>query len=109
MNLADYQRLAALTARQDGSVSQRRLVAALGLNGEAGELGELIKKEIGHGHAIPREAIAKELGETLWYVAAVATLYDLDLAQIAEANIEKLRQRYPDGFSRADSIARRDV
>lgn len=108
MQLAEYQRLAARTARADGEIERRRLVAALGLAGEAGEVAELIKKQIGHGHDVPAEQIAKELGDALWYVAALATLYDLELAQIAAANIEKLRQRYPDGFSSEASVARQD-
>mgnify|MGYP001251288049 CR=1 FL=1 len=64
MTFDEYQRLAYRTARQDGDLERRRLVAALGLTGEAGELGELVKKQIGHGHDVPREAIAKELGDT---------------------------------------------
>lgn len=109
MKLQEYQRLAARTARSDGELERRRLVAALGLAGEAGEVAELVKKQIGHGHAIAPEQIAKELGDALWYVAAVATLYELDLGQIAAENIDKLRQRYPEGFNQADSVARRDV
>lgn len=109
MELSDYQRLAGRTARQDGSLERRRLVATLGLTGEAGELAELVKKQIGHGHEIPPDAMAKELGDVLWYAAAIATLYGLDLAQIAAENIAKLRQRYPEGFRSDDSIARRDV
>ena len=104
-----YQRLAYRTARQDASLERQRLVAALGLAGEAGEVAELVKKQIGHGHEVAAETVAKELGDALWYVALVATLYDLDLGRIAEENIAKLRQRYPEGFSSTDSIERRDV
>lgn len=109
MNLTAYQQLAFRTARRDGDCDKRRLIAALGLAGEAGEVAELIKKQIGHGHDIQSQAIAKELGDALWYVACVATLYDLDLNQIAEDNIAKLRKRYPEGFSSAESIQRRDL
>ncbi len=109
MNFSEYQQRAFRTASRAGDVEKQRLIAALGLAGEAGEVAELVKKQIGHGHAVSDEAIAKELGDALWYVAAVATLYELDLGQIATQNIDKLRQRYPEGFSREDSVARRDI
>lgn len=109
MEFSDYQRLAFRTASQVGELERRQLIAALGLTGEAGELAELVKKQIGHGHPVTKDAIAKELGDTLWYAACIATLYGLDLGQIAEKNIDKLRTRYPEGFSSADSIERRDT
>ena len=109
MNFSDYQRLAYRTAGGDADLEKRRLIAALGLTGEAGEVGEVVKKEIGHGHPEDRDKIAKELGDVLWYAALLATLYDLDLGEVANANIEKLRKRYPEGFSTSDSLERRDT
>ena len=109
MNLATYQQLARRTAASGGEIEKQRLIAALGLVGEAGELAEMVKKEIGHGHPQDRAALAKELGDILWYVAHNASLLGLDLDEIAEQNIAKLRARYPDGFSDQDSMARRDT
>lgn len=109
MNFTTYQQLAYRTASRDGDLEKRQLIAALGLAGEAGEVAELIKKQIGHHHPLNSAAIAKELGDALWYIACVATLYDLDLTQIATENIDKLRQRYPEGFTSTDSLERRDV
>lgn len=109
MDFATYQRLAARTASADADMERRRLIAALGLTGEAGEVAELIKKEIGHGHPPDAQKIAKEVGDVLWYAALLATLYDLNLGDIAAANIEKLRHRYPEGFSTEDSLQRRDT
>ena len=45
----------------------------------------------------------KELGDVLWYVAVTADAYGLDLDDIAEANIAKLKARYPEGFDTARS------
>lgn len=109
MDFTTYQQLAARTASPDADMEKRRLIAALGLTGEAGEVAELIKKEIGHGHPANAEKIAKEVGDVLWYAALLATLYGLDLGEIATANIEKLRTRYPEGFSTEDSLERRDT
>jgi NTP pyrophosphatase (non-canonical NTP hydrolase) len=70
---------------------------ALGLCGEAGETAEKVKKSIrDDGGTLTeerREAIAAELGDVLWYVAQLATEADLDLEEIAEANLEKLASR----------------
>jgi NTP pyrophosphatase (non-canonical NTP hydrolase) len=73
-------------------------VAGLGLTGEAGEVADLIKKTVGHGHALDRDKVLEEVGDVLWYVAMLTTLLDADLSSIAAANVEKLRRRYPNGF-----------
>jgi NTP pyrophosphatase (non-canonical NTP hydrolase) len=70
---------------------------ALGLCGEAGETAEKVKKAIrDDGGTLTeerREAIAAELGDVLWYAAQLATEADLDLEEIAAANLEKLASR----------------
>lgn len=109
MNFNQYQELAYRTALVNHDLEKRRLIAALGLTGEAGEVGELIKKDIGHGHVMDFDKLAKELGDVLWYAALISSLYGLNLGTIAEANIEKLRKRYPDGFSSTDSQKRVDT
>lgn len=87
-----------------------RLAAyALGIAGEAGEVADLVKKHIGHGHPLDVEKLKRELGDVLWYVAGLAELHGLWLSEVATANIEKLETRYPNGFNTADSIARKDV
>lgn len=70
---------------------------ALGLAGEAGEVAEQIKKSIrDDGGEVTEErlaAIAKELGDVMWYVAQLATELGLELDEIAGLNLEKLRSR----------------
>ena len=82
---------------------------AIGLAGEAGEVAELVKKGIFHQHGIDREKMVKELGDVMWYVAALCTKLDMDLGVIMEVNIRKLEKRYPDGYSSTDSQRRVDV
>lgn len=95
-----YQEAAARTGGTDVAIS------ALGLAGEAGEVVDLLKKHLGHGHPVDREKLKKELGDVLWYLSDLARLFDIKLSDVAEANIEKLRRRYPNGFSKADSLNR---
>jgi NTP pyrophosphatase (non-canonical NTP hydrolase) len=71
---------------------------ALGLAGESGEAVELVKKAFYHGVPYDNAKLVKELGDVMWYVAGLAATYELSLEDIARANLEKLRERYPDGF-----------
>ena len=118
MDLNEYQNLAKRTRAlyQEGpdavapSAGDKAItIMALGLTGESGELADHVKKYIGHGHPFDRDYVAKELGDILWYVANLADVLGIPLDDIGTANIEKLIARYPDGFSTADSLERRDT
>jgi NTP pyrophosphatase (non-canonical NTP hydrolase) len=95
MEFSDYQRLSRRTAMypREAGLSY----PTLGLAGEAGEVAEQIKKSIrddaGELTAERREALAKELGDVLWYVAQLATELELDLDEVAAGNLEKLLSR----------------
>ncbi|MCA1029308.1 nucleoside triphosphate pyrophosphohydrolase family protein [Cytobacillus kochii] len=108
MKLNDYQ---LISKRTMPSVYDERAKTnyAMGLCGEAGEVTDLIKKELFHGHEEDREKIKKELGDVLHYLAGVADMYGWTLEQVATANIEKLMKRFPNGFNKVDSIKRVDV
>lgn len=79
---------------------------ALGLAGEAGEVADTIKKAVFHQHGINRDELIKELGDVLWYVAALCTKLDVSMSEVMERNITKLKARYPDGYSSEASINR---
>jgi len=82
----------------------RLVYPILGLVGEAGELANKLKKwgrDSGGGSTHDQEdALADELGDTLWYQAAVATGLKQDLEGIAEANLSKLFSRQERGVIR---------
>lgn len=114
MNATDYQELAARTLidRPGFVVNDQDMMIlwnALGLAGEAGEVAETVKKGILHQHGLDRDKMAKELGDSLWYIAALCTKLELDMGAVMAANIEKLKVRYPAGFTPADSVARVDT
>lgn len=106
--LDDYQRDAMRTTiHARGEAGELALTwNALGIAGEAGEVADIIKKHVGHGHELDRAKLTRELGDVLWYVAALAHDIGVDLSTVARENVEKLKTRYPDGFSQERSINR---
>jgi NTP pyrophosphatase (non-canonical NTP hydrolase) len=95
MELSEYQRLSRRTAQYPREAWLA--YPALGLAGEAGEVAEHAKKAIrddaGAVGAERREQMAKELGDVLWYVAQLASELELDLDEVAQANLNKLLSR----------------
>ena len=91
----EYCKAAATTDRYPNEC--KPWVYALGLTGEAGELADKIKKvyrdKCGVFKQEEREAIAKELGDVLWYLTRLGATLGFSLEQIAEMNIEKLADR----------------
>lgn len=106
MHASEYQRLAMHTLNPSLSTTEVLSNAVMGLCGESGEAIDLVKKHLFQGHELDREAMATELGDIAWYLAEAATALELDLDDILEANIAKLRRRYPEGFSAERSINR---
>ncbi|MFN2602233.1 MAG: nucleoside triphosphate pyrophosphohydrolase family protein [Gemmatimonadaceae bacterium] len=107
----EYQELALRTASSASAESETALLmsAALGLSGESGEIADHVKKIVYHGHPLDdetRDKIAKEIGDILWYCAIGSRGIGIDLAEIARMNVEKLRKRYPEGFTTENSLNR---
>lgn len=99
MDLDTYQHYALKTWRDDLSQRDSIINATMGLAGETGELVDLIKKAIFHGHQIDVAKVEKELGDVIWYCAVLAHEYGLRLGTVADTNVRKLAKRYPEGFS----------
>lgn len=106
MNFEEYQDLAGRTSRGDHSDLERLTNGALGVGGEAGEVVELVKKHRYHGHPLDKDDMTKELGDVLWYIAEICTAVGISMDEVAQRNIDKLRARYPEGFSEARSRVR---
>ena len=103
MKFNKYQKDAERTLKHSGLA-----MPALGLTGEAGEVSDLIKKHLFHGHELDREKVCDELGDVLWYISAMCTSLGVELEYVADKNIKKLKRRYPDGFSEDRSKNRED-
>lgn len=115
MNPTEYQQLAARTECDQEAAAKRRhyadtessnpLVATrlnhavIGLAGEAGELAGAVERWLYYGKGLDLPNVCEELGDSLWYIAFACNALGLSLEGIMQANIEKLRKRYPDKYS----------
>ena len=102
----EYQRLAMTTLNPALSKKDVLINGVMGLCGEAGEAIDIVKKHLAQGHELDRDKLIKELGDVAWYLAETAYALDVPLEEVLQQNLDKLRARYPDGFSAAQSIHR---
>lgn len=106
MTINEYQELAMRTVNPELDKNQMLINSVMGLCGESGEAIDIVKKWYAHGHELDREHLKKELGDIAWYLAEAVTALDLKLEEVLEANIEKLKKRYPEGFETQKSVER---
>ena len=105
MTLNEYQ-VAADRTSGDLSLWDKIRNGCYGLNGEAGECIDILKKVEFQGHEFDPAKMLDELGDVLWYVAQTATGLCVSLEAVAQHNVDKLKKRYPDGFDSERSIHR---
>lgn len=113
MTANDYQRAAMRTASgmnydQVGG-NGLLLNGVMGLNGEAGECIDIVKKHIFQGHELDREHLIEELGDAAWYLAVSCEAVGVTLGEVMQRNVDKLKKRYPDGFDKSRSIKREET
>lgn len=92
MNFAEYQDQAVTLAIY--GAGDKVTYPALGLAGEAGEVCNKVKKVLRDDKGVVteerREALKGELGDCLWYLAALARDLGVNLQDAAESNLAKL-------------------
>lgn len=107
MNLKEYQKGVLRTSAEQRDKVEMAKMAVFGIAGELGEVTEPLKKFLWHGHELPpREKMTKEMGDVMYYIALLAESLGLDMQEIIDTNHEKLKKRYPDGFSSQKSLNR---
>ena len=106
MTLNEYQNLAARTSRKDISPDDHLMNGILGLSGEAGECADLVKKCFYQDGRDIREKLLDECGDVMWYLAEISSAMGWTMDDVAQHNVNKLRDRYPDGFDAERSLHR---
>lgn len=108
MQINEYQKLAMTTLNPELSPKEVLINGVMGLCGESGEAIDIVKKHISQGHELDKEKLVKELGDIAWYLAETAYALGVDLEEVLEKNIQKLKNRYPDGFTTENSVNRKE-
>ena len=80
----------------------------MGLAGETGETVDIFKKHIYQGKDLDINDVIEEIGDILWYIANLCNVNKITMKECMESNVEKLRKRYPNGFSIKDALERAD-
>ncbi len=108
MNTQDYVKLAiktestdfkSMNTRLENDGVKRLLHAGIGLSTEAGEFLDALKKHIFYGKELDRVNLAEEMGDLFWYLAIVSDELGVEMSDVMERNIEKLKARYGEKFS----------
>lgn len=104
----DYAVETRRTAGKFDTQNEELTMLCMGLAGEAGEVVDTIKKVVFHGHPLDLAELTKELGDTHWYFTRLMDTLGIQPTIVRQLNVEKLRLRFPNGFSSEDSIKRVD-
>lgn len=107
MDFNRYQELARRTQNPDLNRHARTQHALYGMCAELGEIHGLYQK-VYQGHPFDVGHLMKEAGDLLWFVGELCDVFKFDLGDVAAANIDKLRKRYPEGFSEDRSLHREE-
>ncbi len=102
-----YQELAGRTINRKLDNIQMEYHALHGMVGEIGEIHSLYQK-VYQGHDMDGTHLQKELGDLLWFIAEFCTANGWNMEDIMDMNIEKLKKRFPDGFSEDQSLHRKE-
>lgn len=105
MKLNEYQRLAQRTMNRTLSHEETSRHALHGMCAEVGEIHGLYQKFY-QGHEMDAEHVKKEVGDLLWMIAEFCTVNGWKMGDIARMNIDKLKARYPEGFTAEKSLHR---
>lgn len=107
INFNEYQEQARRTQNPNLTMQERTEHALYGLAAEVGEVMSVYQK-IHQGHRFDREALIKELGDCLWFIAELCDVNNVFMAEVAARNIEKLKERYQNGFTVSESVNRKE-
>ena len=107
MDVNTYQKEAMQTLNPKLNPQEVLVNSVMGLCGESGEAVDLVKKHLFQGHPLDEEHLKKELGDIAWYLVEAATALNVNLDEVLQGNLDKLKSRYPHGFTSQESENRK--
>ena len=108
MQVNEYQKAAMETLNPALDKKDVLINSVMGLCGESGEAIDIVKKWLMQGHELDKEYLVRELGDVAWYLAEATTALDIPLETVFQGNLDKLRQRFPNGFDTEASVNRKE-
>lgn len=118
MNAEEYQRLAERTSATASLAGQetcrsriwnreiRLLHGLMGLCTEAGEAQDALKRTIFYGVPLDEVNLAEEVGDLFWYCAEILNTLDVNVEEVMQKNIDKLKERFPESFNSESALNR---
>lgn len=105
MNATEYL---VLSGRTDNpkDFNTQMLHGILGVTSEAGELSDHLKRHTFYGTPFDAGNVKEECGDLLWYIALICRTCGFTLEEVMEANIAKLKRRFPEGFTEHHALNR---
>lgn len=109
MTPSEYIKEAVRTnTQQKNVVASDILHAAMGFCTESGEFMDQLKRHIFYGTPFNWTNVKEEVGDKLWYIAILLNYMGMTFEEVMEANIHKLRVRYPEKFD-SERAVNRDI
>lgn len=107
MTFYEYQDKAARTQNGKLNRNQRLNHALFGMCSEVGEIHGLYQKMF-QGHPLNFSEVLDEVGDLMWFISELCDVLGVTMDDVAARNIEKLEERYPDGFDAEKSVHREE-
>jgi len=106
MCINEYRKQVKRTVNKELGRNDQLYNFLFGLTGEVGELVNYFKKIAYQGHEYMEDYAKEEIGDIFWYLINLCNILEFDVHDVLDGNIDKLKKRYPNGFSVNDSIYR---
>jgi NTP pyrophosphatase (non-canonical NTP hydrolase) len=106
MTFEEFSEACARTDNPNRMPGEHITYHSLKIAGEAGEIADLVGKWLGQGHELRKELLKEEIGDVMWHLDRLSAALGTTLEELCKLNEEKLRKRYPDGFSTEKSLNR---
>jgi NTP pyrophosphatase (non-canonical NTP hydrolase) len=105
--LKEYQDFCKSIAKKFEDPEKEIMTWGLGISGEAGDVAGCIKKTFSHKDD-QKPGIKENLGDTIWYIAAICNFFGWNLEDVLSENMKKLEKRYQGGVFTEEDAAKRD-